>query len=165
MLSAADAAAVVRAAVTSLDDPTLAVAVVDRSGQILAAYGRPQAGAHAPDEAVSLARTGAFFSNDHAPLSSRTVRFISGIHFPPDVRNAGNAALYGIENTNRGCSIGTQDAAFTALPRPRAIRGTVTTPPGGEVSAVRTVRIRAGVRRASPPARPISPIPAVSTRR
>jgi uncharacterized protein GlcG (DUF336 family) len=133
VLSAADATAVVRAAVTSLNDPTLAVAVVDRSGQILAAYGRPQAGAHAPDEAVSLARTGAFFSNDHAPLSSRTVRFISGIHFPPDVRNAGNAALYGIENTNRGCSIGTQDAAFTALPRPRAIRGTVTTPPGGEV--------------------------------
>src|SRR3954468_22747253 len=133
VLSAADAAAVVRTAVTSLDDPTLAVAVVDRSGQILAAYGRPQAPPNAPDQAVSLARTGAFFSNDHAPLSSRTVRFISGIHFPPDIRNTANAALYGIENTNRGCSVGTQEAAFTALPRPRAVRGTLTTPPGAEV--------------------------------
>jgi len=39
---------------------------------------------NANDVAVALARTGAFFSNDEAPLSSRTVRFISGIHFPPE---------------------------------------------------------------------------------
>ena len=57
------------------------------------------------DLAVALARTGAFFSNDQAPLSSRTVRFISGIHFPPGVENTANAALYGIENTNRGCNL------------------------------------------------------------
>jgi len=57
------------------------------------------------DLAVALARTGAYFSNDQAPLSSRTVRFISGIHFPPGVTNASNAALYGIENTNRGCTL------------------------------------------------------------
>src|SRR4029077_2902375 len=119
--------------VTALDDPTLAAAVVDRAGQILAAYARPGAAARSADEAVSLARTGAFFSNDRAPLSSRTVRFISGIHFPPDIRNTGNAALYGIENTNRGCSAGTQEAAFTALPRSRGLGGTVTTPPGTTV--------------------------------
>jgi uncharacterized protein GlcG (DUF336 family) len=59
----------------------------------------------ANDVAVALARTGAFFSNNQAPLTSRTVRFISGIHFPPGVTNAGNAALYGIENTNRGCTL------------------------------------------------------------
>lgn len=53
--------------------------------------------------AVGLARTASFFSNDQAPLSARTVRYISGIHFPPGVDNAPNAALYGIENTNRGC--------------------------------------------------------------
>jgi uncharacterized protein GlcG (DUF336 family) len=123
VLSAADAAAVIRTAVTALDDSSLAVAVVDRTGQILAAYARPGAAAPTADEAVSLARTGAFFSNDRAPLSSRTVRFISGIHFPPDIRNTGNAALYGIENTNRGCSVGTQESAFTALPRPRALQG------------------------------------------
>ena len=122
VLSAADAAAVMRTAITALDDSTLAVAVVDRTGQVLAAFARPGAASRAPDEAVALARTGAFFSNDHAPLSSRTVRFISGIHFPPDIRNTGNAALYGIENTNRGCSAGTQDAVFTALPRPRALQ-------------------------------------------
>jgi uncharacterized protein GlcG (DUF336 family) len=120
VLSAADVSAVVRTAVSSLNDPSLAVAVVDRTGLILALYARPGAASSAPDEAVSLARTGAFFSNDHAPLSSRTVRFISGVHFPPDIRNTANAPLYGIENTNRGCSAGTQDADFTALPRPRA---------------------------------------------
>ena len=119
-LSAADVSAIVRTAVTSLDDPSLAVAVVDRAGNILAVYARPGAAPVAPDQAVSLARTGAFFSNDHAPLSSRTVRFISGIHFPPDIQNTANAPLYGIENTNRGCSAGTVDAAFTALPRPRS---------------------------------------------
>src|SRR5512140_1765430 len=129
VLSAADAAAVIRTAVTTLNDPSLAVAVVDRTGQMLAVYARPGATPRAPDEAVSLARTGAFFSNDHAPLSSRTVRFISGIHFPPDIENTGNAALYGIENTNRGCSAGTQETAFSALPRPRGLQGTMTTPP------------------------------------
>src|SRR4029077_4082971 len=55
--------------------------------------------------AVSLARTAALFSNNQAPLSSRTVRFISGIHFPPGVADAPNADLYGIENTNRGCTL------------------------------------------------------------
>src|SRR6185369_2169552 len=42
-------------------------------------------------------------------LTSRSVRFLSGEHFPPDIRNTGAAALFGIENTNRGCS-------FDALP-------------------------------------------------
>src|SRR5579864_4900855 len=119
-LSAADVSAIVRTAVGSLNDPSLAAAVVDRAGSILAVYARQGASPFAPDQAVSLARTGAFFSNDHAPLSSRTVRFISGIHFPPGIPNTANAALYGIENTNRGCSAGTVDAAFTALPRPRS---------------------------------------------
>ena len=54
-----------------------------------------------PDPLVALARTAAFFSNNQAPLSSRTVRFISGIHFPPGIAFTPNAALYGIENTNR----------------------------------------------------------------
>ena len=133
VLSAADAAAVIRTALGALGDASLAVAVVDRAGQILGVSARSGAAPRTPDEAVSLARTGAFFSNDHAPLSSRTVRFISGIHFPPDIPNTANAALYGIENTNRGCSIGTQDAAFTALPRPRAIQGTVTDSPQAQV--------------------------------
>ncbi len=133
VLSAADVAAVTRTALTALSDASLAVAVVDRTGQILAVSARGGAAQPTPDQAVSLARTGAFFSNDHAPLSSRTVRFLSGVHFPPDIQNTANAPLYGIENTNRGCSIGTQDAAFTLLPRPRAIQGTLTDPPPVEV--------------------------------
>jgi hypothetical protein len=44
------------------------------------------------------------FSNDQA-LSRRTVRFISGVHFPPGVAMAPTADLYGIENTNRGCPL------------------------------------------------------------
>ena len=65
----------------------------------------PGASAATPDIAVSLARTTGYFSNDQAPLSSRTVRFISGIHFPPGIKNTGNAALYGVENINRGCAL------------------------------------------------------------
>ena len=73
-LSASDVEAVVRSAAEALDDPGLAVAVVDRTGRILGVYERPDAGPGAGDIAVSVARTGAFFSNDQAPLSSRTVR-------------------------------------------------------------------------------------------
>ena len=65
------------------------------------------------------------FANDQAPLSSRTVRFISGIHFPPGVKNTSNAALYGVENINRGCRVDVQgDAVFNApFPRPEVDRG------------------------------------------
>lgn len=80
----------------------LAVTVVDRAGRILAVWHRPGATTADDERSLSLARTGAFFANNQAPLSSRTVRFISGIHFPPGIRNQPNAALYGIENTNRG---------------------------------------------------------------
>jgi uncharacterized protein GlcG (DUF336 family) len=110
-----DVDALVQAAATAAQSDTMAIAVVDRLGVILAIYKGPSAaatvtgnfGAAIPPEelAVSIARTGAFFSTDQSPLSSRTVRFISGIHFPPGVENAPNAALYGIENTNRGCTL------------------------------------------------------------
>src|SRR5450432_3610058 len=93
----------------------MVIAVVDRGGKVLAVFHKPSAPAtdignfNAPvdinDLAVALARTAAYFSNDAAPLSSRTVRFISGIHFPPGVVNAPTADLYGIENTNRGCTL------------------------------------------------------------
>jgi uncharacterized protein GlcG (DUF336 family) len=71
------------AAATARDDAI--IAVVDRSGQILGVRveaGVPIAPASATmvfaiDGAVAKARTAAFFSNDQAPLTSRTVRFIS----------------------------------------------------------------------------------------
>jgi uncharacterized protein GlcG (DUF336 family) len=115
VLTESDVMALVQAAATAAQSDTMAIAVVDRLGRILAVYEGASAPAQVagnfgtmvpPGElAVSLARTGAFFSNDQAPLSSRTVRFISGVHFPPGVMNAPNAALYGIENTNRGCTL------------------------------------------------------------
>jgi uncharacterized protein GlcG (DUF336 family) len=125
ILTADDVRAVLMVAATALGDDTLAAAVVDRTGNILGVYIRPSAGERTPDIAVSLARSGAMFSNDQAPLSSRTVRFISGIHFPPGVRNTPNAALYGVENINRGCQVDdTGDALFNApFPRPKSIAG------------------------------------------
>ena len=130
-LTQSDVTAVVQAAATAAQSDTMAIAVVDRLGRILAVYEGPSAPALVPgnfgamvppDElAVSLARTGAFFSNDQAPLSSRTVRFISGVHFPPGVMNAANAALYGIENTNRGCTLSTSLA--TTVPPATTISG------------------------------------------
>ena len=128
ILSAADVAAVINAAASALSDNTMAVAVVDRAGTILGVYARPGAAAGTPDIAVSLARTTAYFSNDQAPLSSRTVRFISGIHFPAGVANTGNAALYGVENINRGCQLNAGDTLYRTvgppIDRPRSIAGT-----------------------------------------
>src|SRR5437870_508893 len=98
--------AIVKAAASALNVSTATIAVVDRAGGILAVFRQPAAVAANDDQAVGVARTAAFFSHNMAPLSSRTVRFISGVHFPPGVVNAPNAALYGIENTNRGCDLG-----------------------------------------------------------
>jgi uncharacterized protein GlcG (DUF336 family) len=118
-LTADDVRLVIKAAAEVISPTTMVIAVTDREGNVLGVYRKPDAPltvlgnfsvpVNANDEAVSLARTGAFFSNNQAPLSSRTVRFISGIHFPPGVTNTLNAALYGIENTNRGCNL---NAAF-----------------------------------------------------
>ena len=55
------------------------------------------------EQALALARTGAFFSNQGTPLSSRTVRAISRVNFPEGIPNQPAGALFGIENTNRGC--------------------------------------------------------------
>src|SRR6266436_5018116 len=113
-LQVADVQNIVTAAVNSVNTD-MVVAVVDRAGFVLGVFRTQNAPAasignfgqtqNANDVAVALARTGAFFSNNQAPLSSRTVRFISGIHFPPGVMNQPPADLYGIENTNRGCTL------------------------------------------------------------
>jgi uncharacterized protein GlcG (DUF336 family) len=116
-LCATDVQNIVQAAAQAADSASMVIAVVDRGGSVLAVYRKPGAGTTATgnfgaavnvnDLAVGLARTAAYFSNDQAPLSARTVRFISGIHFPPGVANTANAPLYGIENTNRGCTLST----------------------------------------------------------
>jgi uncharacterized protein GlcG (DUF336 family) len=135
-LTAADVTALVQAAAQAADPNTMVIVVVDRAGNILAVYRKPAAPALATGNfgvqvdtnelAVSLARTAAFFSNDQAPLSSRTVRFISGIHFPPGISGAPNGALYGIENTNRGCTLSTNFIAGQAVQPARSIGGATT---------------------------------------
>src|SRR5437879_9554302 len=115
-LTVADVQSVVQNASLSLSAPVV-ISVTERAGHIRARYSQPGAPATSPgncsqtvptDElSVALARTASYFSNDQAPLSSRTVRFISGIHFPPGIDNAPTADLYGIDNTNRGCTLST----------------------------------------------------------
>ena len=116
ILTAADVQSVVQNAAASANVP-MVIAVDDRQGNILAVFQKPGAPltaaanfgiqADSNEVAVALARTAAFFSNSQAPLSSRTVRFISGIHFPPGIPFTENGPLYGIENTNRGCPFNT----------------------------------------------------------
>jgi uncharacterized protein GlcG (DUF336 family) len=131
-LQVADVQNIVQAAVNSAN-VDMVVAVVDRAGFVLGVFRTQNAPAtavgnfgqtlDANDVAVALARTGAFFSNDQAPLSSRTVRFISGIHFPPGVTNQPPADLYGIENTNRGCTLVNTAAFQNQIPPSLALGG------------------------------------------
>jgi uncharacterized protein GlcG (DUF336 family) len=131
-LQASDVQNIVQAAVNSVN-VDMVVAVVDRAGFVLGVFRTQNAPAtaignfeqtvDANDLAVALARTGAFFSNDQAPLSSRTVRFISGIHFPPGVTNQPPADLYGIENTNRGCTLVNDPNFQTGVPPSLALGG------------------------------------------
>ena len=133
MLTSADVSAVVKAAASSVNSDAIVIAVTNRQGNILAIYSKPSAPATSTanfgtqagtDEvAVALARTASFFSNDQAPLSSRTVRFISGIHFPPGVAYTSNAPLYGIENTNRGCPFNADYISGQAFPPARSVDG------------------------------------------
>lgn len=131
-LQVADVQNTVQAAVNSAN-VDMVVAVVDRAGFVLGVFHTQNAPAtaignfgqtlDANDVAVALARTGALFSNDQAPLSSRTVRFISGIHFPPGVTNQPPADLYGIENTNRGCTLVSGAAFQDQIPPSLALGG------------------------------------------
>lgn len=127
-LTATEVTNIATAAAASVSTDTLVIAVVDRQGKVLGIFHKAGAPAgalslgnfsameNADDVAVQLARTGAFFSNNQAPLTSRTVRFISGIHLPPGVQNQPPADLYGIENTNRGCTLSAELQTHGFLP-------------------------------------------------
>jgi len=125
ILTAAEVQSIATAAAASVNVP-LVIAISDRRGVILAVYqttGAPTTAVSnfgntvpADEEAAALARTAAFFSNDQAPLSSRTVRFISSIHFAPGISDTASGPLYGIENTNRGCSFNTTFLPGQSLP-------------------------------------------------
>ena len=86
-ISAAEVTTLLQRASMATSSQDAIIAIVDRSGNILgvrtesdveAAYaGRPVDRVFAIDGAVAKARTAAFFSNNAAPLTSRTIRFIS----------------------------------------------------------------------------------------
>lgn len=132
-LTADDVRAIVTNAAAAVNDPGMVIAVGDRQGNILAVFRKSQAPASSlgnfgnvvdtNELAAAVARTAAFFSNSQAPLSSRTVRFISGIHFPPGVMFVSNAALYGIENTNRGCPFNAPYIPGQEFPAARTLDG------------------------------------------
>ena len=103
-LAAADVQTLVTNAALASDGAGLAVAVVDRAGRVLAIYRRPSTTDADVEKGLSLARTGAFFSSQATPLSSRTVRAISRPNFPEGIPNQPSGPLFGIENTNRGCN-------------------------------------------------------------
>lgn len=83
-LTAGEVQTIISRAVASIANPDLAVVVVDRTARVLGAFSNAGPGIRDQDNiALSLARTTAFFSNSQAPLSSRTVQFLSTFHFPP----------------------------------------------------------------------------------
>src|SRR5262249_47527308 len=86
-LTAAEVDALLKRAAAASASTDAIIAITDRLGRILgvrveagvdpAVTGSTEQLVFAVDGAVSLARTGAFFGNDQAPLTSRTVQFIS----------------------------------------------------------------------------------------
>ncbi len=124
-LTAADVQAVLQAAAKSIN-AGMVIAVTDRQGDVLGVYQTTGAPAtsignlgvtvNTAELAIALARTTSFFSNDQAPLTSRTVRFISASHFPMGVMYTESGPLYGIENTNRGCSFNTSFLPGQSVP-------------------------------------------------
>ncbi len=133
-LNSEDVRAAITRAALAVDDPAMVIAVSDRQGNILGVFRKIKAPVTSignfsqivdtNELAAAVARTAAFFSHSEAPLSSRTVRYISGIHFPPGISFVGPAALYGIENTNRGCPFNADYIPGQAFPPSRTIDGT-----------------------------------------
>src|SRR5262249_47506870 len=78
-LNAGDVRSIIQTAAGAIDSTTMVIAVTDREGNVLGVFRKPDApisvtgnlgaAVDANDLAVALARTGAFFSNDQAPLS------------------------------------------------------------------------------------------------
>jgi hypothetical protein len=132
VLTAADVKSIVETATASVNLP-LIIAVTDCSGNVLAIYRKANAPARAAanlaatsasDEvAVALARSATVFCNDQTLVSTRTMRYLPGSHFPPGTSFAGSGPLYGIENTNRGCGFNVSYLRGQGLPVPTSLAG------------------------------------------
>jgi uncharacterized protein GlcG (DUF336 family) len=135
-LAAADVQTLVSNATMASAAAGLAVAVVDRAGDILAIYRRAATTDSDVEKALSLARTDAFFSSQATPLSSRTVQAISQPNFPMGIPNQPSGPLFGIGNTNRGCNFNVTFLPGQMLPQLQNATGTgyglgMATAPGG----------------------------------
>jgi uncharacterized protein GlcG (DUF336 family) len=135
-LAAADVQTLVTNAAQATSAPGLAIAVVDRVGDILAIYRLPATTDADVEKALSLARTGAFFSSLATPLSSRTVEAISQPNFPMGIPNQPSGPLFGIGHTNRGCNFNVTFLTGQMLPQLQNATGTgygagIATVPGG----------------------------------
>ena len=113
LLTTTEVSALLQRAAAAANVNNAIIAVVDRNGTILGV--RVESGVSpditgnvvndvfAIDGAVALARTGAYFGNDQAPLTSRTIQMISQttvtqreVQSNPDVPNPnGDSTLYG----------------------------------------------------------------------
>jgi uncharacterized protein GlcG (DUF336 family) len=122
-LTAQDVEAIIRAAAQAIDATTALIAVTDREGIPLGVFRKTDGNSADADLAVSLARTAGFFSNSQSPLSSRTVRFISSKNFPPGVPGTPAGGLYGIEQSNEGCSLNAQFNPGKAITPSRSLSG------------------------------------------
>jgi uncharacterized protein GlcG (DUF336 family) len=85
VLTSADVDAIVETAAESTDSSALAVAVVDRIGNVLRIWNRDPASALGDYDnkiAVALARTAALSSTSQSVLASRSLQFASTHHYP-----------------------------------------------------------------------------------
>jgi uncharacterized protein GlcG (DUF336 family) len=131
-LTAAEVQSIINGAASAAGGDGMAIVVVDRPGRVLGIFRRSAKTTEADVEnATSLARAGAFFSSDRTPLSSRTVRSISRPNFPEGIPNQASGALYGIENTNRGCPIANNNGTTLLQPVPTPI-GAIATMNGAD---------------------------------
>lgn len=122
-LTASDVDSIVQQAAASLNVDTMVIAVSDRAGNILAVYRKKDGTSNNDQAAISLARTAAFFAHNQANLTSRTVGFISSEHFPPGIAFTDSGALFGIENTNRGCDLNVAFNSGQTVPRATSSSG------------------------------------------
>ena len=113
LLTTTDVQALLQRAAAAVNRNDAIIAVVDRNGTILGVRvesgvssqvtANPTNRVFAIDGAISLARTGAYFGNNQAPLTSRTIQEISQttmtqreVQSNPDVPTLnGNSTLYG----------------------------------------------------------------------
>jgi uncharacterized protein GlcG (DUF336 family) len=73
------------------------IVVVDRAGNVLAAFKTPDATLFSFDVAIQKARTAAFFSDDDHGCTTRALGFIAQGLYPPGIDGTSAGALHGLQ--------------------------------------------------------------------